>query len=136
MIKSLAHLCLFTRDLAGTQAFYCDALGLKITFRFLKDDVLFGYYLQVTDSQFLEVFYRAEPSSGAPGIGHICLETDDIQAMRARLTVHGVETTEPKLGADHSWQMWLHAPEGTAIEFHQYTPQSCQYTGEDCIVNW
>lgn len=136
MIKSLAHLCLYTHDLAATEDFYCGALGLKIKFRFLKDGALYGYYIQVADSQFIEVFYREERASGVPQIGHICLETDDIQQMRAQLTEKGVKTTEPKLGADNSWQMWLHAPEGTAIEFHQYTPTSTQHTGEDCIVNW
>ena len=74
--------------------------------------------------------------SGVPQIGHICLETDDIQKAREVLTAHGVETTEPKLGADHSWQMWFADPDGTAIELHQYTPQSTQYTGADCHVDW
>lgn len=136
MIKSLAHVCLYSRDLARTEKFYCDGLGLAIKFRFIREGGLFGYYLRVSDSQFIEVFYRDEASQGVPQIGHICLETDDIQAMRTRLTSQGIETTEPKLGADHSWQMWLYDPDGTAIEFHQYTPQSTQYTGEDCLVDW
>jgi len=82
------------------------------------------------------VFRRDEAPQGTPQIGHICLETDDLDGMRKKLTAAGIETTEPKLGSDQSWQMWMHDPDGTAIEFHQYTPQSTQYTGEDCQVTW
>lgn len=136
MIKSLAHVCLYSRDLAKTENFYCGALGLSIKFRFLRQGELYGFYIRISDSQFIEIFHRDEAPNGVPQIGHICLETDDIQAMREQLTAAGVKTSQPKLGADHSWQMWLGDPDGTAIEFHQYTPESTQHTGADCIVDW
>jgi catechol 2,3-dioxygenase-like lactoylglutathione lyase family enzyme len=136
MIRALAHVCIFSRDLERTRKFYCEALGLAIKFRFLRKGELFGFYLKISDSQFLEVFRRDETSQGVPQIGHICLETDDLDAVRKRLTASGIETTEPKLGSDRSWQMWLSDPDGTAIEFHQYTPESTQHTGEDCEVTW
>lgn len=136
MIKALAHVCLYSRDLAATEKFYCGALGLSLKFRFMRQGGIHGFYIRISDSQFIEIFHRDEKPYGVPQIGHICLETDDIPGMRERLAAAGVETTEPKLGADHSWQMWLRDPDGTAIEFHQYTPQSTQYTGEDCIVDW
>jgi len=137
MIKALAHVCVYSTDLARTQAFYCEALGLPIRFRFMRQGELFGFYIRVSDAQFIEVFYRPKTECvGGPQIGHICLEVDDINAMREALTRHGVKTTDPKLGADHSWQMWCNDPDGTAIEFHQYTPESTQSTGEDCLVDW
>jgi len=137
MIKSLAHVCVHSSDLARTEAFYCGALGLSVQFRFMKDGALFGFYLKISDSQFIEVFYREKGASPeAPQIGHICLETDDIEHVRRVLTEHEIKTTDPTLGADHSWQMWCADPDGTAIEFHQYTVQSTQRTGEDCVVNW
>lgn len=136
MIKALAHVCIYSRDLERTRKFYCDGLGLVIKFRFMRQGELFGFYISISDSQFIEVFRRDEASQGMPQIGHICLETDDLEGMRKKLTAAGIETTEPKLGSDQSWQMWMHDPDGTAIEFHQYTPQSTQYTGEDCQVTW
>ena len=54
MIKALAHLCIFTKDLARTKSFYCDALGFQHHFDFLKDGQLFGFYLQVAPQQFVE----------------------------------------------------------------------------------
>lgn len=137
MIKALAHVCIHSSDLKRTEAFYCGVLGCSVQFRFIRNGELFGFYLKVAEGQFIEVFHREKAASPeSPQIGHICLETDDVTAMRDLLTRHGIETTEPKLGADHSWQVWCHDPDGTAIEFHQYTPQSTQYTGADCIVDW
>jgi catechol 2,3-dioxygenase-like lactoylglutathione lyase family enzyme len=138
MITALAHVCVFSTDLERTQAFYTGILGLKPRFRFMKDGALFGYYLEAAPNQFIEVFRRDRAAEAPhPHIGHICLETDDIQALHRHLEAHGVPIrVTPKLGADHSWQMWIADPDGTAIEFHQYTPESTQYTGADCIVNW
>jgi catechol 2,3-dioxygenase-like lactoylglutathione lyase family enzyme len=137
MIKSLAHVCIHSTDLARTEAFYCGVLGLKIQFRFLRDGKLIGFYLRISDSQFIEVFYRPEvPSPEHPAIGHFCLEVDDVGGMCRRLSESGVKATEPKMGADHSWQAWCRDPDGVSIEFHQYTAQSTQITGEDCVVDW
>jgi hypothetical protein len=47
----------------------------------------------------------------------------------------GVEPMEPQLGADGSWKMWAHDPDGTSLGFHQYTPESSQYAGADCRVD-
>ena len=137
MIKSLAHCCLFSRDLARTEQFYCGVLGLSVQFRFIKEGELFGFYLKVADRQFIEVFSRQADASPAPWpIDHLCLEVEDIEALRGKLTEHGIETTDPKTGSDRSIQMWCKDPDGTKIEFHQYTEDSTQFTGEDCVVNW
>jgi catechol 2,3-dioxygenase-like lactoylglutathione lyase family enzyme len=56
MIKSLAHLCIFSKDLNRSLDFYSGALGLKRHFDFFKDGRLFGFYLQVAPNQFIEIF--------------------------------------------------------------------------------
>jgi lactoylglutathione lyase/glyoxylase I family protein len=139
MITRLAHACLFSTDLDRTEKFYAGVLGLRVQFPFLKGDRRIGFYLAIGGGQFIEVFLRDAPLKNAePFIGHICLETDDIKALTARLHEHGVATgkPEPVLGADDSWQIWCQDPDGTSIEFHQYTPTSRQLTGEACVVNW
>lgn len=47
MIKRLAHICIHTNDLAETQRFFCDALGLKKGFEFEKDGDLYGFYIKL-----------------------------------------------------------------------------------------
>ncbi len=54
MIKGLAHLCLFSSDLERTEAFYCRVLGLSVQFRLYRGAEVFGFYLKVAESQFIE----------------------------------------------------------------------------------
>ena len=137
MIKSLAHLCILSKDLSRSRDFYCGALGLKRHFDFLKDGVLFGFYLQVAPTQFIEIF-KADPKAEIKSqrIHHFCLEVDDIDALREKLMKHGVEVTPKKLGCDQTWQCWCKDPDGTEVEFQQYTLKSSQFTKTDCIVDW
>ena len=68
MIKSLAHLCVFSNNLERSLDFYVGTLGLQRHFDFHKDGKLFGFYLQVAPGQFIEIFRpqrrRKSSSSG------------------------------------------------------------------------
>jgi catechol 2,3-dioxygenase-like lactoylglutathione lyase family enzyme len=135
MIKQLAHACIFSSDLVATEQFYCGKLGLKRTFDFIKDGELYGFYIELGNGTFLEVF--AEPVEKRPArIRHLCFEVDDIDESIARLEEQGVAHTEKKRGGDHTWQTWIKDPDGIDIEFHQYTEQSSQQCGTDCPVDW
>jgi catechol 2,3-dioxygenase-like lactoylglutathione lyase family enzyme len=135
-IKAIAHVCLKSRDLKKAMAFY-HALGCRIRFKFVnsKGDVK-GCYLQVSDSSFIEIFENPSVTNAAGTIAHFCLEVDDIKSCATRLKNAGIDVTEPKLGADHSYQCWATDPDGNKIEFHEYTPKSAQKTGKDCVINW
>jgi lactoylglutathione lyase/glyoxylase I family protein len=137
MIKSLAHLCILSKDLERSRDFYCGALGLKKHFDFFKDGALFGFYLQVAPRQFIEIF-KTGPAAELKHqrIHHFCLEVADIDGLREKLLARGVEVTPKKLGCDQTWQCWCKDPDGTEVEFQQYTPQSSQFTKTDCIVDW
>ncbi|HSI85718.1 MAG: VOC family protein [Candidatus Methylacidiphilales bacterium] len=137
MIKALAHACIFSADLQRTLHFYVETLGLKKKFDFIKDGQLFGFYLEIAPGQFIEFFHKPAEQSVAPRITHLCLETDNIDEVSNKLAAAGYEIrVSKKKGADNSWQIWTSDPDGVAIEFHQYTETSSQYTGKDCIVNW
>ncbi|HLX96501.1 MAG TPA: VOC family protein [Verrucomicrobiae bacterium] len=137
MIKTLAHICIFSKDLTRSLDFYCGALGLKRHFDFFKDGALFGFYLQVGPGQFIE-FFKADPAVEIRNqrIHHFCLEVEDIDAMRDTLIRRGVEVTAKKLGCDQTWQFWCKDPDGTDLEFQQYTAQSSQLIRKNCIVDW
>src|ERR1044071_3770211 len=137
MIKALAHACIFSNNLNLSLDFYCGVLGLQRHFNFFKSGELFGFYLQVAPGQFIEIF-KAAPGSEmhAQRIGHLCFEVDDLDVLRQKLARHGVNVTPKKLGCDQTWQCWCKDPDGTEIEFQQYTPHSSQLTKTNCIVNW
>ncbi len=137
MIKALAHLCVFSSDLTRSRDFYCGALGLKPHFDFHKDGKLFGFYLQVAPGQFIEVFQTDTASEiRHQRIHHFCLEVENLEALREKLLARGITVTPKKLGCDQTWQCWCQDPDGTEVEFQQYTPQSSQFTKTDCVVDW
>lgn len=135
MIKQLAHVCIFSSDLAATEAFYCGSLGLEKVFDFIKEGELYGFYLALGNGTYLEVFAETVDETAAR-IRHLCFEVEDIGASIARLDEKGVSHTDRKRGADRTWQTWIKDPDGIDIEFHQYTEQSSQHCGTDCIVDW
>ncbi|MEI8313217.1 MAG: VOC family protein [Verrucomicrobiota bacterium] len=137
MIKTLAHVCLHSRDLNRTLEFYCDVLGLRRKFDFFKEEELIGFYLEIDPGHYIEVFKGdTVPEPQGRRIMHFCLEVGDIDAVRDKLVSRGIEVSGKKKGSDASWQIWCKDPDGTDIEFHQYTPESSQLTGTRCNVNW
>lgn len=133
MVKGIAHICISSVDLAATERFYCSGLGMPKVFDFIRKGEVIGFYLRAGGNAFVEVFQRGSvsPDAGAP-ISHLCLEVTDIDEVVKRLKTHGYETTAKVMGADWSWQAWVTDPAGVRIEFHQYTPDSCQLTGAPC----
>lgn len=136
MIKGIAHVCLSATDLVEVERFYCNGLGVKKAFNFIREGRVIGFYLEVAPGDYIEVFERDAIDAKANGlIGHFCLEVADIDQARQRLLENGYEASEKKLGCDQSWQFWTTDPSGVRIEFHQYTLQSSQLTHRDCILS-
>ena len=137
-IKSLAHVCIKTTDLAQTTAFYCGALGMEKAFNFTRKGEVIGFYLKASQNTFIEFFLvdRIEPTTPNHALSHFCLETDSIEALRQKVLDKGYEPTEVKMGSDNSLQFWVNDPNGISFEFHQYTAQSSQFTDKDVEVNW
>jgi glyoxylase I family protein len=136
MIKQLAHVCISSNNLEATESFYRDVLECTPLFRFLKAGDVVGFYLKIPGGQFIEVFRQdsIDAASAAP-IRHLCIETDDLDGLISYLHACGIEISDKKMGADHSWQAWVTDPSGVRIEFHEYTDKSCQRTGHDCILD-
>jgi len=136
-IKSLAHICLYTADLAASLRFYCDALGMRKQFDFTRKGRLYGCYLQAGNNTFIELFEVDKPTAGKPeGITHFCLETDDMEGLHRRLAEAGYQPEPIKLGCDNSYQFWIKDPNGIHFEFHQYTPESAQFREDPVEVPW
>jgi glyoxylase I family protein len=138
MIKQIAHICLQTRNLQKTLTFYKNALNLKVHFRFIREGKVFGYYLGSGKSTYIEIFENKKlESTGVNGaLKHLCFEVASIKAVEKNLIRKKIKHTDPKLGADNSWQLWVEDPNGIPMEFHQYTKKSSQKTKKDCVVSW
>ena len=134
-IKAIAHVCLRCADLNAALRFYRDMLGIEPQFNFIRNGTLTGFYLKVADGMYVEIFEAPDVSgvqhNQAAPLSHFCLQTDDIKGLRQKLADNGYEPTEILMGADRSWQFWVRDPAGIRMEFHEYTPESSQITGQD-----
>lgn len=136
MIKDIAHICLAATDLGAAERFYCQGLGFKKAFEFIRGGACIGFYLEICKGRYIEVFLRdsIQVADGHPML-HMCFEVEDLDLLRTHLTSQRIEVTEKKRGADRSWQAWTTDPSGVRIEFHQYTSESSQVTGENCLLS-
>ena len=58
-LKSVAHVCIKTPDLARTLDFYGGALGMERLFDFTRRGRMIGFYLKLAERSFVEVFETA-----------------------------------------------------------------------------
>jgi len=157
-ILSVAHACIKTASLDQTEAFYRGGLGLEKKFDFTRRGQVIGFYLKASNHTFIEVFLdnaventdqhcldadrrcldaaRRCLDADRRCLSHFCLETDDLEGTRRRLAEQGWKPGEIKTGADRTPQFWVTDPNGLAVEFQQYTPESAQHTGQAVEVNW
>ena len=153
MIKQVAHLCFKTSQLERMTAFYRDALGGTVKFRYLnKAGEPIGCYFAFGGSTFIEVFDHADAHrrSNSPKplepleeprdawlmrYNHFCLQVEGLDAFVILLESRGVTVTDRKTGNDRSRQAWVKDPDGNLIELQEYTAESRQFTGEDYREN-
>ncbi len=132
MIKGLTHAAVWVTDMDRALDFYLRLPGVREHFRLNReDDSIWLVYLRVAQYQFIELFPRAGGPYESPtnaGYSHLCLETDDIRALHGKLVEAGITPdSEPRMGADGSWQIWIHDPDGTPIEFQQFVEGSMHH---------
>ncbi len=136
MFKQLAHVCIAATDLARSEDFYVNLLGMEKAFDFIRAGRKIGFYVKVGGATFLEVFAQSDAAQlERPLLKHICLEVADIDAVCARLEEKGIAVSGKKYGPDHAWQAWISDPSGLNIELMQYTQRSAQFTGEAVVLD-
>jgi catechol 2,3-dioxygenase-like lactoylglutathione lyase family enzyme len=136
MFKRIAHVCLNVKNLERSLDFYT-RVGFEPVFRFTREGRLFGVYLKLAESSFIEIF--EDPKLDAPvntGLVHFCLETEDLDQLMSDLRSRGIDFSDKKLGCDSTWQIWLKDPDGNAFEVHQYTGKSMQFVGGTVEADW
>jgi methylmalonyl-CoA epimerase len=127
----LDHIGIAVADLAQALAFYRDALGLTVdeSEEILSQRVR-AHFLSVGDPA-LELLEATAPDSPiakyldkrGPGLHHITLRVDDIQAALSRLKAHGVRLIDeaPRPGAEGALVAFVHpsATHGVLVELKQ-----------------
>lgn len=143
MLLGFHHAALCTPDLDRCLAFYTGVLGCEVAWTFgweagsAEADAVTGLagsaaraaMLRLGDS-FLEVFEFSAPAApaaggerpvNAPGITHICLQVQDIQAEYRRLAAAGMRFHCPPQAQDSGFVTYGRDPDGNVIELLEFT---------------
>ena len=124
MIKGIAHVAYQVTNMERSVLFYEKAFGFKKKFELFDDQNRpWIVYLQVNESQFIELFYANDSIYVAPhqSYQHLCIEVTDINHEAMRLTDLGFKLKHPViLGKDHNYQCWIDDPDGNPIELMEY----------------
>ena len=125
MKSHLSHVCFTTSDLDATRHFYEDILALRVVHELRNDaNEIYGIYLSIGQSTFLEFFKGIVHASNNEVFRHICLAVNNIHLLSDHLQKNGFSTTIQRGRTDQTLQMWITDPNGIKIEFHEYDSQS------------
>jgi methylmalonyl-CoA/ethylmalonyl-CoA epimerase len=130
-VKRIHHVAVVVEDMEKALSFWRDALGMELQeMRDVPAEASQVAFLPLSGSEVELVWPTSEDSGIAkylakrgPGMHHICLEVDDIEAMLIHLNAKGVRliNTEPRTAADGKKYAFIH-PESTAgvlVELYQ-----------------
>ncbi len=116
-----------------------EKLPLNIRLMKFMKNKKWSVYMSWSEDTFIELFYipsakkRRIPNSGKDlNYTHYALVVSDLQEFRQQVIDRGGADfldTDITMGLEHTWQMWMHDPDGNPFEVMQYTPQSYQITG-------
>lgn len=131
MIKKIDHIAIVLPELAAGMNFWVDALGLPLErIEDVPEQQVKIAFLPAGDSH-VELLSPTDDSSGVakyldkrgPGLHHICLEVDDINATLASLNEAGIPLIDetPKVSADGKQLAFIHpkGAGGVLVELYQ-----------------
>jgi catechol 2,3-dioxygenase-like lactoylglutathione lyase family enzyme len=127
-LEALNHFTIRTVDLAATRRFYVEVLGLEEGHR---PPLGFpGHWLYCGGIPTVHLVGPREEEAGKPArtpqhtglFDHIAFSCTGLKEMRERLVRHGVPFSERIVPRDRQTQLFLHDPDGVAVELN-YPPQ-------------
>ena len=130
-VKQINHVAVVVDDMEKALSFWQDALGLELhELRDVPAEKSQVAFLPLPGSE-VELVQPTTDDSGiakylvkrGPGMHHLCLEVDDIEAMISQLKAKGVRliNEEPRKAADGKKYAFIH-PESTSgvlVELYQ-----------------
>jgi methylmalonyl-CoA/ethylmalonyl-CoA epimerase len=133
---ALHHLAIAVTDLDAAVAFYRDALGLALErVEYVEREAVRVAFLPLRDGE-IEILQPARDDTGVakwlakhgPGMHHVCIQVEDIEAVMARLAAHGAELINPQpvQRLDGSRYAFVHPKSafGVLVELDEAAPGS------------
>jgi lactoylglutathione lyase len=137
-ITGIAHNAINVLDMDRVLDFYCSAAGMTKAFELPRNGAPYIVYVKIAKNNFIEFFYGGEKDreeNYAPdliGYHHWCVNVTNLQALRDRIFEKGYikGDTQPQVTRTGGKNMWIHDPDGNALEILQPLPDS-EYQGRD-----
>ena len=130
-VKKINHVAVVVEDMEQALAFWRDALGMQLQeLRDVPAENSQVAFMPLEGSE-VELVVPTTDDSGiarflsrrGPGMHHICLEVDDIEAMLAQLKGNNVQliNEEPRLASDGRKYAFIHprSASGVLVELYQ-----------------
>jgi lactoylglutathione lyase len=142
MLEGIAHNAINVLDMEKILDFYAGAVGFERAFEIPNEDGKpWIVYLKVGSNGFLELFYggvKDREINYAPdqiGYHHWCITVSNLPALRERIFRKGYINADmqPKVTKSGGWNLWIHDPEGKALEIVQPKPDA-EFAGRDEIL--
>jgi catechol 2,3-dioxygenase-like lactoylglutathione lyase family enzyme len=124
----LFHAGFVVKDLAAENSFYRDVLGFRLYWRGgFKDADTDWYESQVPDGDnWIEYMLNIPASADHQELGvqnHFSVGVRNIHSAVKRLRENGLVTSDgPEIGRDGKWSFDIYDPDGTRVEFMEFTP--------------
>jgi methylmalonyl-CoA/ethylmalonyl-CoA epimerase len=134
-IKGIGHIAVVVEDIQEALSFWQAGLGLQVShIQDLPEENSRVAFLPLGDSE-IELLQPIGGDSGisrylhkrGPGMHHLCLQVDDIQAALSALRARGVDLINdpPAIGKDGTQYAFIHprSTQGVLLELYQLPPE-------------
>ena len=114
-VRGMNHFTLLTKDVAATEDFYGDLLGLKAGYR--PPISRPGVWLYAGDDPVLHVIDPVKMPNQPNGVlDHMAFTATGLKDVVAKLNRRGLKYDLRQQGETGAWQLFFHDPNGAKVE--------------------
>ncbi len=114
---TMSHFTILTKDVAATEAFYAEMLGLKTGYR--PPISRPGVWLYAEDQPILHVIDPVKmPNEPAGVLDHMAFNATGLKEVVAKLKARGIEYALQQQGETGVWQMFFLDVNGAKVELN------------------
>jgi catechol 2,3-dioxygenase-like lactoylglutathione lyase family enzyme len=114
---TMSHFTILTKDVAATEAFYAEMLGLRSGYR--PPISRPGVWLYAEDTPILHVIDPVQmPKDSAGVLDHMAFNATGLKDVVGKLKKRGIDYILYQQGETGTWQMFFHDVNGAKVELN------------------